>query len=488
MPTDLFSEYYNNPKKSAIYTNLTCNSANSADELSFEITESNGVITSNNETLSSIDLSDVLVGLTQYSTEMKIINPYSFIYVRGTTDGESYMSKSFEILNDNIKSLIINDENWEYNTSITFIIKYYDEYGKSLLKLIKADGDDDTSFIDICQNILDENNIPVTISINNDNSKYYIQFTSTTLGYSFNINHIVLWYTDNINYDRNEIINDILKQSVNKSEFAYGFNQEWIDKYVPIEYRDNIDYCINVYTSLIGTSDYQKIYALLEIINGYIEVNISNYPELYTDYLLEDISKYIPAYKYKNGAFKGCVIKAIYPQYNADNITESMRSLKIAHIQDRIEDYHTTIYNQYTGIPICVKTIKDVNDGYTSEQDLINYNKWKTTNLNTADKWINFDEIPHFEDASTNKWSNSSIPDNITMTSVYKDVMTYDTIGLYGYCTYLTKYNLWSNFGQLYIRTTVEDDESLNTKNLLTSFIIYNPNNFPVEVNYMTFV
>ena len=43
------------------------------------------------------------------------------------------------------------------------------------------------------------------------------------------------------------------------------------------------------------------------------------------------------------------------------------------------------------------------------------------------------------------------------------------------------------NMGQLYARTTVDDDESANTRNLITSFLIYNPNNFPVTVNYMTF-
>ena len=42
--------------------------------------------------------------------------------------------------------------------------------------------------------------------------------------------------------------------------------------------------------------------------------------------------------------------------------------------------------------------------------------------------------------------------------------------------------------GQIYLRTTVDDDESTNVKNLISSFIIYNPNPFPVSVKYMTFV
>ena len=48
--TDLFGQYYNNPTKSYIYANLLCTSGPSADEISFDITDSEGVITDGNNT------------------------------------------------------------------------------------------------------------------------------------------------------------------------------------------------------------------------------------------------------------------------------------------------------------------------------------------------------------------------------------------------------------------------------------------------------
>ena len=53
--TTLFDKYYNNPTKSYIYANMACNGT-SADEISFDITKEQGVISDNEKNLSSIDL------------------------------------------------------------------------------------------------------------------------------------------------------------------------------------------------------------------------------------------------------------------------------------------------------------------------------------------------------------------------------------------------------------------------------------------------
>jgi hypothetical protein len=74
------------------------------------------------------------------------------------------------------------------------------------------------------------------------------------------------------------------------------------------------------------------------------------------------------------------------------------------------------------------------------------------------------------------------------LNTIYKDEAIYDAVGIYGYATYLSKKNLWTSMGQIYLRTAVDDDEAMNVKNLIPSFIIYNPNPFPVSVKYMTFV
>ena len=69
MATNLFGEYFNNPTKSYIYTDLVCNRP-AGDEISFDINASNGEITSNDEVLAKVDLSDVHVGLNQYTNDM----------------------------------------------------------------------------------------------------------------------------------------------------------------------------------------------------------------------------------------------------------------------------------------------------------------------------------------------------------------------------------------------------------------------------------
>ena len=82
MGTNLFGQYYNNPTKSYLYTQMTCNGP-SADEISFDIVDGKGVISNNEDELSSVDLSDVHVGLTQYTNDMKIIDPHGIIYIKG---------------------------------------------------------------------------------------------------------------------------------------------------------------------------------------------------------------------------------------------------------------------------------------------------------------------------------------------------------------------------------------------------------------------
>jgi len=61
-------------------------------------------------------------------------------------------------------------------------------------------------------------------------------------------------------------------------------------------------------------------------------------------------------------------------------------------------------------------------------------------------------------------------------------------VGVYGFLTHVALTGEWEPMGQLYIKTTVDDDPTTGANNLLNSFIIYNPNSFPVIVKYMTFV
>ena len=119
MATDLFGKYFNNPAKSEIYSNLVCNGS-SADEISFDIVNSEGIITDNANTLASLNLADIHVPMLQYSSDMKIIEPYSYIYIKGMIFGDTLMSKSY----NKVDEYITNVENWQYNVAVMFCIKY----------------------------------------------------------------------------------------------------------------------------------------------------------------------------------------------------------------------------------------------------------------------------------------------------------------------------------------------------------------------------
>lgn len=489
MATDLFGKYFNNPTKSYIYANLICANAASGDELSFDITNSEGTISNNNDVLSKIDLADVHVGLSEYTNDMKIIDPHSFIYVKGISRGLAYCKKYFGI----VTSRILEDDEWMYKTTLIFHIKYVDKFGNKVAKCIKASGslENDYTFIEKCQELFDENKINIVITYEDG----YIVFTGGELGYDFWIPMLELWlYTGegDIQNVFPELFGD--KDPEQTNELGFGFDDEWTNATSNTRTGTISLGSGNAYTTIISESQYRYLYDSLGANNvsddsgDYDIIDVST-NELFSMYLFEDLTKYVPAMKYRNGAMKGVVINATYPIYNAETISDTQRALKIGFLKDRVEEYYTTKDNEYMGLPLYVRVIKDVVDAYHTQYEYDLYKKWSNnyTHINYHDNWIDPEEIPYY-DSLHSDWNHSHVPNIYMMNSLYKDVAHYDAMGLFGYATYLSKHNEWETFGQLYARTTVDDDESLDTRNLIPSFLIYNPNDFPVTVKYMTFV
>ena len=223
MATDLFGKYYNNPTKSYIYSNILCN-GDSGDEMSFDIVGGDGVISSNDETLSKIDLSDVHVGLTQYTSDMKIIDPYSFIYIKGIAFGEAYTTKAFGV----VGKRILEYEDWMYITTMIMHIKYVNQYGAKVLQCIRASGsfEEGKTFIEACQELFDKEKIPINITY----SDGYIYLTATQLGFDFWVRVIELWTytgTGNPEDDFPEIFKDPYVDG-STNNMGFGFDDEWM--------------------------------------------------------------------------------------------------------------------------------------------------------------------------------------------------------------------------------------------------------------------
>lgn len=479
MATDLFGQYYNNPTKSYLYTQMTCNGA-SADEVSFDIVDGKGVISNNEGDLSTIDLSDVHVGLSQYTNDMKIINPHEIIYIKGVDKGSSYTRKVYGKV---ITRIIEEDPEWMYNTALVFHIKYVNSHGVKVVKCVKALGSlaEDYTIIDSCQAILEEAKIPIDVTYEDG----YIYFTSTVLGYDFWIPMIEVWFsTVNPNDPGNdeETSWDSKYDDSSVNNLGFGYDDEWIESTVGTDKTEHALGTGNAYADVLSESDYRELYDYL------LGIKHEEHAEVERIFLFEDLTKYIPANKYRNGAMKGCVIKATYPVYNATNITETMRSLKIAHLVDRIEDFTSVASNPETGLPVYIRVVRDVVDSYFSQYEFDLYKKWSMNygDINYLDNWIDPEEVPYLQFFHS-EWEHSHVPVYYMMNTYYKVAAKYDAVGLYGYANYLTKRKLWMNMGQLYARTAVEDDESSITHNLIPSILIYNPNEFPVTINYMTF-
>lgn len=499
MSTDLFGKYYNNPTKSYVYADMLCNGA-SGDEISFDITDNKGTISNNEKSLSSIDLSGIHVPLTQYTNDMKIIDPYGLVYVKGISQGGSFTSKAFGILSDKV----LNIKDWQYRTTLIVHIKYVNDLGNKVIKCITASGDifDNISFIDVTQELLDKAKIPINVTYENR----YIYFTSTVEAFDFWIANVEL-----IHYlgdgDIEEEFPDIFSPSDKKedpdNDLGFGYDNSWDAAVAGGRIDGTAPDSVNVYRTPLAEETYRYIYDILgknmtsDTSTDFTDMFELNSDILFNSILFEDLTKYVPPIKYRNGAMKGCVVVATYPVFNADDIQETQRSLKIGHLVDRVEEFFAIQENlngthEEGDIPLYVRILRDVVDSYYSQYEFDMFKKWSNgySYMNTADTWIEPGEIPviNYDQHDRNSWSHSHVPHYYMLNTIYKDENRYEALGLHGYATYLSKHNLWLPMGQLYARTAVEDDESKKTRNLIPSFIIYNPNPFPVTINYMTFI
>lgn len=446
MATDLFGKYFNNPTKAEIYTTLTCNGS-SADETSFDIVGGEGVITDNANTLASIDLSDVHVNMSQYTSDMKILEPYSYTYIKGMSFGETVMSKSYDSIPDKITSI----ENWQYNIAVMFMIKYI-RNGKNITKSLKFEGDilSEITFVDTINTYFEDINIPINCSYNSNT----ITFDSEEIGFEFWIDHFVVLYPmGNTSETILSIVDNWVTSNDMTNQITWCNSQNEDTPQLPLTYE---------YT-LTSDDDIDKFCKFMLLLNGDLGeyLSINNIDKVY---IYENLSKYIGVKKYRNGAMKGIVMTVTYPEFNAESIYDYQESLKIVHIVDRVEYYEPLQSELNNGNYIALRKLVDVIDTYE----------------------------PIYDSFRTSCSCICSNCDNETKTqedTIKESLKQGYVIGLNDFCKYATEHNMWSTIGQLYIRTSVSDDpSSQECKNLIHSFIIFNPNPFPVVLKYLSFV
>ena len=478
MATDLFGTYFNNPTKSYIYANIQCSNGSSGDETSFDFNDSEGQITDNNDILSSIDLSKIHVLLNQYRTDMRIIDPHSYCYIQGLVFGDSYCSKAF----GRLIGPITEPKTWMINGMLFFVLKRLClETGNMIVEFIKVKGDPDEekTFIEVLNEYFEEKGIPIKAEFDDG----YIIFTATKLAYEFWIDHMMFWRSSD-GTDIFSVIDDWME--INGKSYDFG----WDDGYVTGNNLDSSSLgATNVYSSILKKSDYSRLYNLLNCLDGNFQTLLEEH-DVKKIYMYEDFTRYIPAYRYPNGAMIGCLVHVIYPQYNAEEITEFEKAVKIAHLVDRVQEFYAIPQSLIDGTFTGVRKLINVSDHFKCDYDRNLYNKWMGyySHINVNDDWIEADEIPQVIPEMLNDWESSSVGYSKQALSIYKDIEHREMMGLDGYCAYLERTGGWMTVGQFYARFTVPDNPDYpKVKNLIPSFVIYNPNDFPVQVKFMIF-
>ena len=232
--------------------------------------------------------------------------------------------------------------------------------------------------------------------------------------------------------------------------------------------------------------DYSQLVVIKNMLNSIIEsidTEENYYPKQF--WLEEDGSKRITMIKYPNGAYKGIIILSDYPK----NEQFEFDSLYVHHIQDVINVYERThehdiiqgeeptidrnliepVYRRKTyGVVSNVDFAKEIEDYSFNEHHKHHHKNCEAINTLSC------------------CYPEYFMPDDLSV-GQHQQKRNGDVISMTNYIKYLNDNNLWTKFGHLYTVIGKNDDPQLHTKNFVTSVIVYNPNNIPIRIKYLTF-
>lgn len=192
---NLFYKLYST-NNNVVLSGYTCNSAIDEADTSFDITtdingKSNGTITdSNGNTLSTIDLSSIHAsGISQYTTETRIIQPHSCCVIQGQEYGLACASYYYVI-----PKQVKDAEQYEYYLDCDFDVVYNNFAPKKFHIHTVADGH--TSFTKQINDLFKKYNIEVAVSLQEEKDEIdghlytYLVFLSQKEGYFYYINNL----------------------------------------------------------------------------------------------------------------------------------------------------------------------------------------------------------------------------------------------------------------------------------------------------------
>lgn len=221
---NIFYKLYSNDIRSYVDSGYICDNAGNEQGTTFIINDSAGqIVDSKGNPLASIDLSNVGAGggagndagsptngggITEYTTNTKILQPHTAYLLQGTDFGLAYETTFYRIPKD-----LVAVDYFDIWSNVEFDVQYNAEFcaqschiNTKTYREKNAKKNKEESFIDIINAVFCEIGLPIVASLENiekedkcglgcdgDDSGFYLKFTSTSLGYAFNVRNFIVY-------------------------------------------------------------------------------------------------------------------------------------------------------------------------------------------------------------------------------------------------------------------------------------------------------
>ena len=446
---------------------------------------------------------------------------------------------------------IADTSNYEYYIDASFVLEYNSNLVAIDTSNFVRDSSNLKSIVTILQNIFDCLPAPIAVSIVDsscislncvcecaDNltvDRPVLRFTSNTEGYPFFIKNMYItpklvstttpdspftvpdfYYADILMMTETYTdLNDLffVKKTYTFTDF-YKFIMENITEGLAKLGDTGLDpatvpaYCYA--PSVIEPSRLKEFYQDLAMMKGYNEdgtYSVKHY--LSTELTCNQVGNE----KYPNGAMQGILVVPTYP---TDADMTSYKSLKLTHIKDKInlfnyldsslvqvdseigeviprsdskvveslklDDFMYIFNRKSTGLPVDTSTI------VTKEVSIYTQETMKV-DINTSTTGIVIDTTNKCKTYCGSASTTSECYPYLSCVTTLEDTTTEELKKAHfmRFLKYVNDNDLWINFGQLYAVLSNGDSENSDTKNLIPSVFIYNPNTLPIKINYMVF-
>ena len=515
MATDVF----NNSSNNYVYPALSpCAGAGDDSYLQFLPNKSVGVIQGSN-TLASISFSDIKIPVSSYSSQMKIVEPGEVAFIPGLTKGLDFRSQSFTL-----PAFTENDLN-PYFMTVDLSVGFYKNFKYYQFNLEASADYSNNITIDQALDIA-LSNIQAKITTIYDPSD--LSFTGTQAGWDFNISNVELTLIDasenssspfpaiiigGINVPQIFELEEDLSKMVLYAKYPNSAMQGIILKatYPATELSYNKWVYINHVTDIVTIFEPIQIDNFLKNIQKFTEITFDpsiSFGPFITDFT--DASVGLDASAGTESYVLAVDCSYAYYQLADSSLFNSRLNLDSSLLNGTIEnswvnkDYPLLPYGDPSSrVEIALSIVNDCSINNAFIQDSSIFTSFLEDVSLSGCTLYNCSYDPSMVTLSNctlitiNETIDCSISYETDSSTYYTPVVKTIEVGMSGcsnatqmsagdYLEWITENEDWKKVGDAYIWTSAPDNG--DTRNLIDGFYVYNPQTFPVQIDYLIFV